>query len=357
MAKVYGRSDSEISFLHLLNSNMKQNDFNSLEDYQDFKRNPRESKKQLEESYDEKIKEAYDKISYLTNEQKQLVYDLNGVRMSLQRKQVSLKKLYGPLKEKVWEEVEALRRKERRLNSELENSKEERVKKSTEKDDLIMDKKKAIYNFDLDVKKLDELDYNIEFINKRQGAFGENNLINYIKGHFEKHNDFCLLNGVTFDISGSAININHSNKSSNQIDHILICPKGVFFIETKFWKKDCTEDFYKKLLEQLEKIKMTIQYKFENKINKEFIHILLVGTEKKIKLNESKDYTSLKLEELGPFIEKESDIITKDEMILILNEFPKHLSSEEFKSFPKGMIKIKSLFIKTKRYIKGKFSK
>ena len=353
MAKVYGRSDSEISFTKLLNSHMKQNNFNSVENYQIFERNPQESKKQLEEGYDNKIKEASDEVSYLTNKQKQLTYDLNGIMMSLQRKEVSLKKLYGPLKEKVWEEVDVLRRKERKLNSELENSKEEWIKKSAEKDDLVVDKKNALYNFDLDVKKLNELNYNTEFINIRKGAFGENNLINYIKGHFEKDNLFHLLNGITFDISGSGININDSNKSSNQIDHILICPKGVFFIETKFWRQDCTEDFYKKLLEQLEKIKRTIQYKFENKINKEFISILLVGTEKKINLDEYKDYTSLKLEELGDYIEKRLEIITKDEITLILNELSKYLNSEH--SFPKRTIKLKSFFIKTKRYIKGKF--
>ncbi len=86
---------------------------------------------------------------------------------------------------------------------------------------------------------------------------------------------------MNFDIRGGAININDSTKLETQIDHIFVCSKGIFFIETKHWKIECTVDFKHRLIEQLEKIKRTISFIFKDKIDLEVIKILLVEQKEK----------------------------------------------------------------------------
>lgn len=131
-----------------------------------------------------------------------------------------------------------------------------------------------------------------------------------------------------------------------------MCSKGIFFIETKHWKIDTTKDFERKLLEQIEKIKRTISFIFKDKINLEVIKILLVGTEKKINLENNSNSISLRMDELKDFLLNQKDVLTKDEINLVLNEFSQYLPKEKFPEYPRNTLVLKKLWIKGMNFIK-----
>lgn len=353
MARIYGISDSELSFISLLNSNLKEIKVKSFEEYQNYKGNNKEERKIIEEDYDNKIKAKFESITQKYNEIKQLEYELRKVEWSLRKKENIVGRYWGKVKNDIKNQISSLRNKRYNLNSEISELKNEVVGDQTKKDLLIKEKRETLSNFDKDIKTIFQLENNEEFRNKRQGAVGENKLIDYIDTTFQNENTFNLFNGLNFDIIGGAININNSTKTETQIDHVLVCPKGVYFIETKFWKIDGTEEFRRKLLEQLEKIKRTIIHVFNNKINEENVKVLLVGTERKIALGGS-NFISLRLDELKDYLLNQKEALTKSEIILILNEFSKHLPKDKFHSFPRYKIGINSWFIKMRNKLKGK---
>lgn len=354
MVRVYGISDSELSFISLLNSNFKEIHIYSFEEYQNYKDNHKEERKKIEEDYDERIKVNFEMITRCYNEIKQCEYDLRKVEWDLRKKEAIVNKYWGKVQENIRSQIIGLKNKKHDLNSDISLLKKKVVNIQTDKDLLINEKKETLSKFDKDIKELYHLESNDQFRNKRQGAVGENKLISYISSNFQKDNTFNLLNGLNFDIIGGAININNSTKLETQIDHVLICPKGVFFIETKFWKIDSTKDFQKKLFEQLEKIKRTVSFIFSGKIDEKVIKILLIGTEKKINFSNRSDFVSLRLDELKDYLSTQKDILTKSEIILILDEFSKYLPKEKFNNFPRYKVGINSWFIKLRNKLKNK---
>jgi len=350
MAKVYGVSDSEISFITFLNSHLKVIKIDSFEDYQNYHDNYREEKKIKEEDYDNQFRKNQETLSRCNNQIKQDEYDLRGVEWDIKKKKSIIGKYWGKIKEDIQSEINQLENKSRKLRNNISDSKNTIVETKTENDSLIIERKNYLLNFDKDVHKLFELERNEEFKKKRQGAVGENKLIGFISNGFEKDNNSYLINGINFDIRGGAININDSTKLETQIDHIFVCSKGIFFIETKHWKVECTNDFKHKLIEQLEKIKRTISFIFKDKIDLEVIKVLLVGTEKKINLDGS-DFISLRIDEIREFLLNQKDVLSNDEIKLTMNELSKYLPKEKFGDFPKFTLMMNSWFIKVKNKI------
>lgn len=349
MVRVYGVSDSELSFVALLKSYLKEIEIDSYEDYQDYKDNYRDKKKEIEEEYDESIKEDSEAVTRCYHEIKQYEYDLRKVEWTLRKKEAIVNRYNGPLKERIKNEMDELRSKKRRLSSAISNRKEEVVDARSEKDDLTSEKREKLSNFDRDIGQLFFLEKNEKFTKKRQGMWGEKKVIEHISKGFGKEKMFNLINGLNFDVIGGGININDSTKVETQIDHVLVCPKGIYFIETKHWKADHTYDLKKGLFEQLDKIKATISYIFDGKLKEDTIKILLVGTEKKIDLGSNSDFVSLKLDELKSYLMKQEDVLTKGEIIMVLSEFSKYLPKDKFPDYPRRKLGLSSWFIKMKR--------
>ncbi|MEK6945509.1 MAG: nuclease-related domain-containing protein [Nanoarchaeota archaeon] len=347
MVRVYGKSDSELSFLSLLNSHMRENIFDSIEQYQEFERNHEQSKKILEIELDKEIKDKIEQINENRNYIQQLKYKLNGYEIQIKKKLSAIGKCYGPLKQRLTSEFEGLKNSKNAVSDGIKSAEDDEITLKTEKDTLISGKKSRLYNFDRDVSKLHQLNKDKDFKNKRQGAIGENKVIWLIEKSFEKFSNYNLINKMNFDISGKGINIHNSSKTETQIDHILVCPKGVFFIETKYWTCEVNDIFKQKLLDQLDKIKMTIGDEFKDKIKEDFIEILLIGTEKRIDI-QREDFISLRLDELKSYIDSKKNILSNSEIILILKEFIPYLN-DNHSTFPKRMIKIKSFFINSKK--------
>ena len=79
----------------------------------------------------------------------------------------------------------------------------------------------------------------------------------------------------------------------------------------------------------------------------EVIKVLLVGTEKKINLNNS-DFISLRIDEIKEFLLNQKDVLSNDEIKLTMNELSKYLPKEKFNDFPKFTLMMNSWFIKVK---------
>ena len=68
MVRIYGISDAELSFISLLNSNLKEIQINSFEEYQNYKDNYKEERRKIEKEYEDKIKEKFQIITKYYNE-------------------------------------------------------------------------------------------------------------------------------------------------------------------------------------------------------------------------------------------------------------------------------------------------
>jgi hypothetical protein len=350
MANVYGMSDSELSCLVLINSGSKQIKINSLKEYEHYLQNYKEEKIKTQERLDNQIQDEKDTANKCFYEIKQKKYDLNGIEFKIKAMENKVRKYYGEWKINAQRELEELRGKRRKLISAISSLNENRVDSQTGRDRLISEKNKTLYDFDMDIDRLFKLAKDEKLRNKIKGAVGENKLIDHLAIKFKEDNQFYLINGLNFDVIGKAININNSTKTEVQVDHLIVCKKGVFLLETKHWK-DITNDFKKSLIEQMEKIKRTSDYVFDKKIKKEVIKFLLIGTEKKVDIK-NKYFVSLRLDELDDYLESQSDILNKADIIIILNEISKFLPTKKFKSYPKISLKTKSFFIKSYRIIK-----
>lgn len=352
MARVYGVSDSECSFVSLVNSQLQQIQIDSLDEYNDYRKHYKDKKKDIIQNFDERIKEVNENIEFCYNQIRQDEYDLRKVERDLSSNRSFLIGKWGKLRKEIENKISNLINKRNSLISDISYLKNSSVKKQTEGNMLKKEKTEILYKFDADINKLYNLENNKQFRNKKQGAIGENQLIDYITLNFKNNNNFNLINGLNFDIIGGAININNSTKPETQIDHVLVCPKGVFFIETKSWNIYCTNDFKKNLFEQLNKIKRTFSYIFDGKIEDNITKFLLVGTEKKITLENKHEFVSLRLDELKDYLLSQKDILRKSDIILVLNKFSKYLPKERFSTFPRYKISLSSWFIDLKRKIK-----
>lgn len=349
MTKSYGVSDSELSFISFINSYLKAIKITSFDDYQNYHDNFREEKKIKEESYDQEIKSNLEIINKNTYQIKQYEYDLKSINWHIRKKSLIIGKYWGKVRENIQKDINHLESKRKRLNKSIDDCKETIIEAKTKKDSLIIEKNTYLKDFDKDVNRLFELEKNEDFKNKRQGAIGERKLIGFITDCFDDSS--YLINGVIFPIIGGAININNSTKLETQVDHIFVCSKGIFFIETKHWKIECTKDFEDKLLEQLEKIKRTISFIFKDQIDLDVIKIVLVGTERKINLKNNKDFVSLRIDEVEDYLINLVPVLSNDEIKLALDKLSPYLSSDKFPNFPRNSLKVNKLFIKVKNLI------
>lgn len=163
MVKVHGMSDSEISFITFLNSCLKVIKINSFEDYQNYHDNYREEKRRKEEDYDDLIDSKTEGVSQCYNQIKQDEYDLQKVEWDIRKKESIVNKYWGKVQEDIQNQISNLKRKKRRLNSNISELKDKAVRLKTDKDSLIVEKKEFLVNYDKDIHKLFELEKNDEF--------------------------------------------------------------------------------------------------------------------------------------------------------------------------------------------------
>ena len=358
MVKNYGESDAEKEFLKYLNGNMLEIESDSLEDYQNFQRYPQKRKIDITKTFDYEIKKSKEEQTRDYHKNESILKDLKRINNQIfyKAKAVNNYKYNGELREKIRRELFSLRGSKRDLELDFESNKRKIISLKSEIQTSYSTKRSTLYNIDKDIRKLNDLNNDNRFKRYRQGAFGERKVISHILNIYEKDKRYHLINGFNLDLQGKAINIHDHTLEKNQIDHILVCPYGLFILETKAWK-NYSDNMIEETIKQIERIEKVFQKIFSKKINQKFVNIFLVCTEKYIPIKEHKHFKSIKLENLQKEIENNKEIISKDEITLILNEFLPHLNSNHITKAGKTNIKIKALFSKTKKFIKSKLSK
>jgi hypothetical protein len=350
--KVYGRSDAELEFLNQVCPRFKEIGILSFEQFNDFSKNPNKYYKEILDAADSEIESIKEEIRKAQVERKN-AFDRNkelGFKMS--KKINVIHHQWGTLKQKTQAEIndlkwrknhnqsviEDLGKKINQLYSDLDKKKDER----TQKEENLRD--------DLDTLK--EIKSEQKFLNLCKGAWGEQEVIKYVRDAFKDQDNFYLLNSFNLDVMNKAININDKIVVEDKIDHILICPRGFFALETKAWE-GINDDELNRLINQLKRTKLVLNTIFKDLTEK--TEVILICTKKHLELPREVGFTSLMLNELGDYLSKKETIFNGDNITEVLNMILPYSSAEH--SLPKYSLKAKGLFIKVKRFVKGKIYK
>lgn len=355
MVRIYGTSDSEREFLEYLNSFMLEIKLVSLDDYQNFQKYPEKRKNDILTTFDSQIENAKSNQTKCYNENGFILNDLKRINSQIFYKEKSVNKYWGELREKIKRELSSLKDEKRDLESEFESNNKKITNLKSEIQDLYSTKKTTLFNVDKDIPKIIAINNDQHFKNLRQGSFGERNVITHVQGLFKDNKNYHLINAFDINLLGKAINVDNHTLTETKLDHILLCPLGLFILETKAWK-NYSKESVNKIINQLQKIKISFQDTFKDKINQDFIKIFLVCTEQYIPLKENEHFRSIKLADLKSELNKSKEILSNDEITLILNHFLPHLNSDHITTGGKMNIKLKTMFVKTKRFIKDKLN-
>lgn len=103
------------------------------------------------------------------------------------------------------------------------------------------------------------------------GAVGENAVVNELK---KLPDSFYIINDFRVEFNPPIYNKNeHDRIRSIQIDHLLICPSGVFVIETKNWSSDSIQRLdLRSPVDQIKRSSFALFVSLNNEANLEFMN-------------------------------------------------------------------------------------
>jgi hypothetical protein len=350
--KVYGRSDAENELIQFLEGNFQEIKISSLDEYQEFSRYPEQFRKKMIDDCDAKIQKSNKKLKELKLYNNKIENEIEDKKSSIYRKIKTRKMVYGQLKYKIQEEIKDLKEKKDELEEKLKVTNNRIFNTEEDLKTLITRKKELAKNLDFDIKKLLELQEDFHFKNILKGAWGEKEVIELIKESFDGEKNYHLINAFNIDLLGKAINFNDKILTENKIDHVLLCPKGLYILETKAWNV-VTEEAKKEVENQLNKSRKVFETLFDSKIN-ENTNYVVVTTKKPIEVNGS-SCRSVSLQEFTSFIKSSNHSLPKDDINLILEKLLPYLKENHVRKFDKGEIIIKANIAKGKKFVKGWF--
>jgi hypothetical protein len=358
MVNAIGTSDSEKECLDTINDKFQIIEIKSLEDFNDFKKHPNERKEKLISEIDYDINKIDDDI----RESDPKIYDIKQEIYEVNRritKKIDTKiKLYSYRKKhEIQDEIDGLQNMKKRLEHDLRNLNSKLYSLQQNKNEDLTKKAEADRNIDSDIRKLSELENDRSFLNKLKGAWGEKEVIESTKKSFRDQKHFHLINAFDIDLMAEAFSFKNKIWVKNKIDHILLCPKGFFVIETKAW-----DDYYQtgiqEITDQLEKSKQVLEKIFgvDNKINKS-AKFVVISTKKYIELNPDCGFYSVKLENFKDFINKQDDVLTGGDITIILDKLSPYLNEDHLSKTSKTVIKLKSGLTKTGRFLRSRLKR
>ncbi|MDP8240413.1 MAG: NERD domain-containing protein [Candidatus Hatepunaea meridiana] len=339
MAKIYGESDSVKTFLERLNGHFKVITINTFEEFIDFSNNPSICQRRAGDRYNKGNIIFTNDITNLKTEIKNASLEISTIQDKLGRKYSTVKKVYGQLKDEIQSEIDDLKSKKSRL---------EKKKLRYEKDlndveaklvKLNDERKSKLKKIAVDIKLFEKYRSDKNFRSQLQGAYGEYKVIEHIRDLYRKQSDYHLINALDLNVIGKALSFKDHTLVENKLDHVLICPKGVFVIETKAWKVIPTEGL-KNVSDQLDKIQYVFRKVFGDKIDTKLMEVILVTTEKKIELPIKSKHTSISISELANYIGDKPKRLSKDNIIEILNVFLPHLDKGHIGTLSRVGIKL-----------------
>ena len=350
--KVYGQSDAEHELIQFLEGNFQEIKISSLDEYQEFSRYHERFKKKIIDDCDVKIQNFYEEVNQLKKDKNKIENEIQSINSSISHKIKTSKKVYGKLKYEIQKEINDLKGKKDAVEEKLKVKNNRIFNTNEDFKTLIRRKKELSKNLDCDIEKLLELQEDIHFKNILKGAWGEKEVIESIKESFDGEKDYHLINAFNIDLLGKAINFNDKILTENKIDHVLLCPKGLYILETKAWNV-VTEEAKKKVINQLNKSRKVFETLFDSKIN-EYTNYVVVTTKKPIEVNGS-SCRSISLQKFTSFIKSSNHSLPKDDINLILENLLPYLTENHVRKFDKREIIIKANIAKGKKFVKGWF--
>ena len=185
------------------------------------------------------------------------------------------------------------------------------------------------------------------------GAWGEKKVIKTIENFYKKESSYYLINAFDIDVVSKALEFDEKILVENKIDHLLLCPKGIFVLETKSWK-NFTEKGIEKCINQLRKSQTVIEKIFDEDFFTK-VKYAIVTTKSPMEIPEPTEYYSVHLKDLQRFIDGLDEVLSKDDIQLHLDRLLPHLNKEHITGSTKAVIKMKTNVVKGKRFIKRIF--
>jgi len=351
MVKVYGISDAEREFLSSIEGRFREVVIQSFDDFQAFADNPYRFKRKMEDALNNQIMEASEKLASCQGNIADIKAEIDRLNYRMRKKINTKKKTYGQLRETIQEEIDDLIAK--RDNLSKKKAEKEKAKRAMQQKikSCRQRKEKVMNNIDSDIKLVRRLQKDYDTRNMMKGIWGEREVIKHLEKALRDLDNTHLINSFNFESIAEAININDRTITENRIDHVLVCPKGCFILETKAWST-VTERGIKKIQHQLKKTDIAFNKIFGKEIEENQIDIVLVCTKKPITLPDKSNYTSLKINELKEYVLHKNDVLGKDEITMILNTLLPHLDENHVSTPAKIYLKAKGLFVKSKRFLR-----
>jgi hypothetical protein len=319
MATIIGSSDSAKLFLNRLNSHFKEIKLANFNEFLTFSKNPSEYLKKIDDSLKSKMIEISKNRPGIKAQIKAQKWALGQTKYKLGKKYVTVKKVYGNLRDKINEEIDDLQQEKDRLEKSLSSLFASLEVDKNELPILAERRREARTNIINDIKIFSKLKKNDEFKMILKGAYGEIKVIEYISDCYKNCENYYLINGYDINVIAKAINVDDHTLVENKIDHILICHKGIFILETKSWK-EIPKGGPDKIKNQFKKIIAVFKNRFEGQFFLSNFEPVLVTTEKRIVISENFGFKSLGLDELKEYIFNKPDLYSQSEITLIVNE-------------------------------------
>jgi len=360
MTKIYNSSDSETSFLEIVNSKLKGHKINSIKDYKTFEKNLLKFKTfELEENKKEIIS-LNEETTYLRFKNKRITEKIKNTKKEIKIQTLNIENKYGDLKEEIQEQINKLVNQLTDLEEELEQNKEKIEENKNETKSRKTTKTKEITsNFENNKNELKKIQNNKILQNFLIKSEGENKIITEIATKFTNQENTYLINSLDLNLNIEKNQTHIQNKILNQakIDHLFISPKGLFLFKTITWKSS-TPTPAQKVITDLEKqitqYKTLIKNQYSKLINKE-LEILVIFTNSEIHLDKNLKIKSTKLENLEKLINTKKDKLTPDQIVEILDEISPNIKG--FSLTEKISIKSQKSYSKVKNFLKEKINK
>lgn len=350
MVKIYGQSDAEKDFLKYVNDIFRRIRISDVYQYNDFKQYPHKYKNQILNNFDQIITPINSKISFFESQLSHLRKEERMINCELSRKMNIVKKYYGRLKDQINLEIEDLKNQKEFIARKITDLQNQLIDLKYESYEQSKKKQQAICEIDQDIATLDNLNNDFELKNRLKGAWGEKKVIESIKTLFKKEKDYHLINAFDITVLGNPIAFDEKILVENKIDHLLVCPKGVFILETKSWSQF---DSYgkEKCINQLKKSRTVLESFFDENLTK-FFQYVIVTTETKFDLTDVRDYYSVHLSDLKDFLERFDTVFSRDDITLTIDKLLPYLNESHLDTSSKTYIKMKTQIINGKRFVK-----
>ncbi len=344
MVKIYGSSGSEKRFLDAVNSRLKGCELNSLDEFEEYKSDPLKWEKELIDEKEFRVKSCEDENVFLKKENVRNKIRIERIVSKINLRNKTVLKNFGEIKEKAQNKVDELEYKKSKIEKNLKRNRDKLVQNTKDTQNTKKVEIKTIMeNYKHNAKEIKLIQKDKELLNLITKSHSENLVIKRFQESFRSDNLTYLINGLNLNM------LNKNSRKPNIIDHLFISKKGVFLFEITQQMK-ITPKVKAEIRKRLENLGKAFKTKFKDivKINPK---VTLISAREEIKLD---GFKTLNIDNLKKYISDREEILSNDDLTIILNEVLKYTHS--ISTIDTLSIKTKKVLVDVKEYINKKFN-